>query len=102
VKRVGKKQADTDQHMVETLDAADCLPEGKKVDVLFVEADGVFVRGIKRRKSIEVSQAIVYEGWSQNGKRVALKAPMVVIMWTLCQGHLKKDSHETSNKYCSL
>ena len=79
VKRVGKKQADTDQHMVEALDAADCLPEGKKVDVLFVEADGVFVRSTKRRKGIEVSQAIVYEGWSQNGKRVALKAPMVVM-----------------------
>jgi archaellum component FlaC len=25
-----------------------------------------------------------------------------MVMWTLCQGHLKKDSHETSNKYCSL
>ena len=25
-----------------------------------------------------------------------------VLMWTLCQGHLKKGSHETSNKYCSL
>jgi len=59
VKRVGKKQAETDQHMVETLDAADCLPEGKKVDVLFVESDGVFVRSTKRRKAIEVSQAII-------------------------------------------
>jgi hypothetical protein len=28
---------------------------------------------------IEVSQAIVYEGWSKNGKRVALKAPMVAM-----------------------
>ena len=28
---------------------------------------------------IEVSQAIVYEGWNQNGKHVALNAPMVVM-----------------------
>ena len=48
VKRGGKKQADADQHMFDTLDAADALPEGKKVDVLFVEADGVHLVSVYR------------------------------------------------------
>ena len=55
------------------------MPEGKKVDFLYTEADGVFVRDLKRKKHIEVSHAIMYEGWDKNGKRVSLRNPKVIM-----------------------
>jgi len=79
VKRVGAAQAEADQKMVEELELADHLPEGKKVDYLFVEADGVFVKSTQKGKGMEVSQAIIYEGWDLNGKRVSLKEPTVIM-----------------------
>ncbi|HHU20811.1 MAG TPA: ISLre2 family transposase [Bacilli bacterium] len=79
VKRVGSAQAAADQQMVEELDIADHLPVGKKVDYLFAEADGVFVKSTQKGKGIEVSQAIIYEGWNLNGKRVSLKEPTVIM-----------------------
>lgn len=79
VKRVGKAQAKADETMIEELEVADGLPEGKKVDFLFAEADGVYVKSTKRKKGIEVSQAIVYEGWHTSGRRVSLKHPMVIM-----------------------
>src|SRR5699024_7782389 len=79
VKRVGSAQAAADQKMVEELEIADHLPEGKKVDHLFAEADGVFVKSTKKGKGMEVSQAIIYEGWDLNGKRVSLKEPTVIM-----------------------
>ncbi|WP_172968390.1 UPF0236 family transposase-like protein, partial [Weizmannia acidilactici] len=69
VKRVGKAQAEADQALVEELETA-FLPEGKKVEYLFAEADGVFIRGLKKKQSMEVHHAILYEGWETNGKRV--------------------------------
>ncbi|WP_018662447.1 ISLre2 family transposase, partial [Heyndrickxia acidiproducens] len=79
VKRVGEAQADDDQAFVEELEEAASLPEGKKVDYLFAEADGVFVRGLKKKQSMEVHHAILYEGWEINGKRVSLRQPKVMM-----------------------
>jgi hypothetical protein len=56
VRCVGKEQADTGQHMI---DATDYLPKSEKSNVLSVEANGVFVCSTKRRKVIDVSQAII-------------------------------------------
>lgn len=79
VKRVGQAQAKADEERVIELDEAASLPEGKKVDFLYAEADGVFVRGTKKKKSHEVHHAVVYEGWDKNGKRVSLKEPTVIM-----------------------
>ncbi|MCU6439041.1 ISLre2 family transposase, partial [Weizmannia coagulans] len=79
VKYVGKTQAEADKALVEELEIAVSLPEGKKVDYLFSEADGVFVRGLKKKQSMEVHHAILYEGWETNGKRVSLRQPTVIM-----------------------
>lgn len=79
VKRVGKVQAQADEDMVIELEEADFLPEGKKVDFLYAEADGVFVRGTQKKKSLEVRHAVVHEGWDKNGKRVSLREPKVIM-----------------------
>lgn len=49
------------------------------MDYLFVEADGVFVRGVKKKQSLEVHHAIFYEGWETNGQRISLKNPKVIM-----------------------
>ncbi|MBT2218671.1 ISLre2 family transposase [Virgibacillus dakarensis] len=79
VRRVGKAQAQADEEMVTELDEAASLPEGKKVEYLYAEADGVFVRGKEKKKSLEVRHAVVHEGWERNGKRVALREPKVIM-----------------------
>lgn len=80
VRRVGEAQALADKEMVLDLEYAAELPKGKKeVDYLYTEADGVFVRDVKKKKHIEVSHGIMYEGWSKNGKRVSLKRPKVIM-----------------------
>ncbi|WP_040400024.1 ISLre2 family transposase, partial [Heyndrickxia acidiproducens] len=79
VKRVGKTQVESDQALVEELELATSLPNGKKVDYLFAEADGVFVRGLKKKQNMEVHHAILYEGWGTNGKRVFLRQPKVIM-----------------------
>lgn len=79
VRRVGKAQAQADEEMVIELDEAAFLPEGKKVEYLYAEADGVFVRSTVKKKSLEVHHAIVHEGWEKNGKRVALREPKVIM-----------------------
>lgn len=43
VKRVGVAQAQADEEMVIELEEAAFLPEGKEVDFLYAEADGVFI-----------------------------------------------------------
>lgn len=48
VKQVGETQAKADEEMVFELEEAATLPEGKKVDCLYAEADGVFVRGTEK------------------------------------------------------
>ncbi|TCS77457.1 ISLre2 family transposase, partial [Tepidibacillus fermentans] len=79
VRRVGKVQAQADKEMVMELEEAASLPDGKKVNYLYVEADGVFVRGTEKKKSLEVRHAILHEGWDKNGKRVALRQPKVIM-----------------------
>lgn len=80
VKRVGKAQADYDESMVKELDESVELPKGKKeVKYLYAEADGVYIRELKKKKHMEVSHAILYEGWDKNGERVSLKHPKVIM-----------------------
>lgn len=79
VKRVGKVQAEADEELVVELEEVTELPEGKKVDFLYVEADGVFVRDLKKKKHTEVSHAIFYEGWDMNGDRVSLRNPTAIM-----------------------
>src|SRR5699024_6588395 len=61
IERVGEAQSNADKISVDELDIAATLPEGKKVDFLYAEADGVFVRGTKKRKHHEVYHGITYE-----------------------------------------
>ncbi|NMA74435.1 MAG: hypothetical protein GX963_09810 [Bacteroidales bacterium] len=79
VRKVGEAQAKADKEMVTELEDSAELPEGKKVDCLYAEADGVFVRGTEKKKSHEVSHAILYEGWDTNGKRVSLRNPIAIM-----------------------
>ena len=79
LKRVGGAQAREDEEMVVELDEAAELPEGKKVDYFYAEADGIFVRGTEKKKSLEVRHALLYEGWEKNGKRVSLKEPKAIM-----------------------
>src|SRR5699024_11971753 len=68
IERVGEAQSNADKISVDELDIAATLPEGKKVDFLYAEADGVFVRGTKKRKNHYVYHGFKYEGWSKIGK----------------------------------
>ncbi|MBU5594541.1 ISLre2 family transposase [Amphibacillus sp. MSJ-3] len=79
VKKVGEAQAKADEGMVIELEESAELPEGKEVGFLYAEADGVFVRGTEKKKSHEVSHAILYEGWDKNGKRVSLRNPTAIM-----------------------
>lgn len=79
LKRVGTAQSREDEESVLELEEAAELPEGKKVNYFYAEADGVFVRGTKKKKSLEVRHIILYEGWEKNGKRVSLKEPKAIM-----------------------
>lgn len=79
VKRVGKIQAQADADRVIELDEATSPPVGKEVNFLYAEADGVFVRGTQKKKSMEVHHAIIHEGWDKNGKRVSLRESTVIM-----------------------
>jgi len=79
VKTVGEAQSRADEELVDDLEEAASLPEGRKVEFLVAEADGVFVRSTKRKKSIEVHHAVTHEGWKSNGKRVSLDNKHVIL-----------------------
>lgn len=79
LKRVGSAQAIADEEMVQELAESETLPKAKKIDFLYAEADGVYVRSTKKRKHIEVAHSIMYEGWEKNGKRVSLKGRKVLM-----------------------
>ena len=79
LERVGKIQGDYDQALVDDMEEVAYLPEGKKVDFFYAEADGVYVRSTEKNKNIEIHHAITYEGWEKNGKRVSLKAPRTIL-----------------------
>src|SRR5690625_5807252 len=65
--------------IIDIENTAELQREKKEVDYLYTEADGVFVRDVKKKKHIEVSHGIMYEGWRKNGKRVSLKRPKVIM-----------------------
>lgn len=79
LEKVGAIQGAYDQALVEDMEEAAYLPEGKKVDFFYAEADGVYVRSTEKKKNIEIHHAITYEGWEKNGKRVSLKAPHTIL-----------------------
>ena len=80
LKRVGMAQAEADKEMIAELEESAELPQsGKEMDYLYAEADGVYVRSTKKKKHIEVSHALIYEGWDKNGKRVSLKNPLTIL-----------------------
>ena len=79
LRRVGESQSLADKEMVQELAESVSLPDGKRVDFLYAEADGVFVRGLEKKKHIEVSNCVLYEGWNKNGKRVSLHQPKVIM-----------------------
>lgn len=79
LERVGNIQGEYDQALVEGIEEAAHLPEGKKVNFFYAEADGVYVRSIEKKKNIEIHHAITYEGWEKNGKRVSLKSPRTIL-----------------------
>ena len=99
LKRVGSAQAREDEESVLELEEAAELPEGKKVDYFYAEADGVFVRGTEKKKSLEVRHAILYEGWDKNGKRVSLKEPKAVMTTKKTAGFWAEIQAFTANHY---
>lgn len=78
VRAVGEAQEKQDQDLV-TQSANGELEGQRQSPFLFAEADGTFVRGLKKHQQIEVKHFILYEGWVQNGKRRRLKAPYAVM-----------------------
>ena len=79
LERVGKTQGEYDQKLVEDMEESAYLPEGKRVDFFYAEADGVYVRSTQKKKNIEIHHAITYEGWEKNGERVSLKSPRTIL-----------------------
>lgn len=78
VRAVGEAQEKQDQDRV--IQAANGELDGKRQpDFLFAEADGTFVRGLRKRQHIEIKHFIMYEGWVKNGKRRLLKEPYAVM-----------------------
>ncbi len=76
------------------------LPEGKKqVPYLYTEADGVYVRDLKKKKHIEVSHAILYEGWDKNGDRVSLRNPTVIMSTQSIDSFWKEVQTIVANEY---
>ncbi|WP_132372603.1 hypothetical protein [Melghiribacillus thermohalophilus] len=70
---VGQAQAEVDEEMLKELEKAVSLSEREQVDYLYADADGVIVRSTEKNQSHEVRQAVIYEGWGKNGKRVLNK-----------------------------
>lgn len=99
IKQVGETQAKADEEMVFELEEAATLPDGEKVDFLYAEADGVFVRGTEKRKSHEVRHAVLYEGWDKNGKRVSLRHPKVIMTTQPTADFWKEVQAFTANQY---
>lgn len=78
VRAVGEAQEKQDQDLV--IQSANGELNGERQPAfLFAEADGTFVRGLKKRQHIEIKHFILYEGWVKNGKRRLLKQPYAVM-----------------------
>ena len=99
IRRVGEAQAQADEEIVVELDEAASLPKGKRVDYLYAKADGVFVRGTEKKKSLEVRHAVVHEGWEKNGKRVSLREPKVIMTTQPTEDFWKEVQAFTAHRY---
>lgn len=99
VKRVGQVQEQADKDEVIELEESASLPEGKKVDFLFVEADGVYVRETQRGKHHEVSHALIYEGWIKQGKRISLKHPQYIMTTQKTEDFWKEVQSYVAHRY---
>lgn len=99
VRRVGKAQAEADKKTVEELEEAASLPEAKKVDFLYSEADGVYVRGTTKKKHLEVCHGMTYEGWDKNGSRVSLRNQKVIMTTQASDGFWKEMQALTARDY---
>lgn len=99
VEKVGKIQAQYDRALVEDMEESATLPEGKKLDFLYGEADGVNVRGTEKGKKIEIHHAITYEGWDKNGKRVSLRNPKTILTASSITKFWEEVQTLTANEY---
>ncbi|MGY4691765.1 UPF0236 family transposase-like protein [Salibacterium sp. K-3] len=82
-----------------SLDEAAALPDGREVSQLYAEADGVFVRGTKKRQGIEVCHAVTHEGWETNGRRVSLQHPRVLMTTQPAAVYWKEVQAVTAHRY---
>src|SRR5699024_11234353 len=70
-----------------------------EIEFLYAEADGVFVRGTEKKKSHEVSHAILYEGWDKCGNRVSLRDQKVIMTTKPTSEFWKEVQEFTANHY---
>lgn len=99
VGKVGATQSGQDEALITELDEAAELPKGKEIPFLMAEADGVFVRGLKKRKHVEVRHCILYEGWNENGKRVSLEAPYTIMSSQSSQNIWQNVQAQAAHRY---
>src|SRR5699024_1491630 len=79
IERVGEAKSNADKTSGDDGDTSATLAEGKNVDSVDAEADGVFVRRTKNRKHHKANHGITYEGCRKNGKLVSLINPQVML-----------------------
>jgi hypothetical protein len=99
VKEVGGAQAEADEEFIKALEESAALPEGKPMDFLIAEADGIFVRSTKKRKHIEVHHGVLYEGWETNGQCVSLRDSTVILTTRSTDVFWNQVQAEAANKY---
>lgn len=99
LEKVGEIQGQYDKDFVGELEEAVHLPDGKKLDFFYAEADGVSVRSTKKKKGIEIHHAITYEGWEKNGKRVSLKNPRTILTTRNIKKFWEEVQILTANEY---
>lgn len=78
VRHVGLAQEKQDQERVIQGERGE-LEGNSQPTYLFAEADGTLVRGLEKHHHQEVHHFIMYEGWTENGKRRFLKRPWAVM-----------------------
>ncbi|RYL92761.1 ISLre2 family transposase [Sporolactobacillus sp. THM7-4] len=79
VQKVGSAQEEMDQALVEKAEPGVEATDQRKPEFLMTEADGVLLRGVKKRQHIEAKHLIMYEGWEKNGKRRRIVCPYAVM-----------------------
>lgn len=99
VEKVGETQSRQDEKLITELEEAAELPKGKEIPFLMAEADGVLVRGLKKRQQVEVRHCIFYEGWKANGTRVSLEAPYTIMSTESSQSFWKNVQAQAAHRY---